>query len=248
MTLPVQTLPPPPRRIRRRAGGIGNPIFRFIILIPFVIIGVSMTLAVPVRLLIRSHGTSIVATVDSTDTRSNHRGFYANYHFLFDGQSHVDRQPVAQNVFNSLKPGQLVAGRAMNFGGWVIPVIDLGDVNGTTRMIAVTAGCWDAAVVFFFWQLMMPIRRERRLVRGGSVVSGTIADRRYRRFRTVMYYISYTYSVDGKQCFNQVRVSRASHDAADIGSAVTVLHDPMQPALSVPYEYCNYEVVDQGRA
>jgi hypothetical protein len=215
-----------------------------VFMIPFVLVGVGFTLAIPIRFYVQANGTPITAVVDGTHLSRGSKGgitYHVDFHYLLNGRSIADHQQVSKIQYDRARIGQRVAGRAMMLLKWPVCVTQIGSVAG---MMAGFTVFWDAFLVLFISLMVVPLLREKRLISQGTPAAGTITGHHLIRGKSTAYSITYRYHIsDGTEINGRKMVTRTLYNSAVIGSAVTVLYDPAKPKRSVPYEFSNYEVV-----
>jgi hypothetical protein len=241
------TFPPPPRRVRRRGGtGCAVAFPRFFIM-PHVIAGIVMLLAVPVRLYVYNRGTPVKAIIHHIEPRTSRKGgdFYViGYHYVLNGRRYDDENEsltVAEG--RRTKFGDTIDGRAAAFLGQA-KFMRLSEGNNGTWRLLVFALLWNGVVgVFVYITWVMPIR-DRRLVRSGTATPGVITGSKESRRRGVSHTISYEFvTADGQMFTGTQDVSKRAWEIPEDGAVITVIFDTCRPQQrSLVYELSDYIV------
>jgi hypothetical protein len=217
-------------------------------MVPFILVGIWILFSIPIRIYVQSHGTAVQARVDAKRIHQAKSAVTHYVHFLYslNGHAHSDEQQVRSQDYERVHIGQTLPARAMELGFMTVCVTSLQHANSTAGAL-VFALFWDGFIVLFLVLLLRPQAQQRRLVREGTAVPGTIVrDREWLsqyRGRSAFYLTFSFKTVDGQDITKEIQVPRKSYEIAVIPSPVTVLYDPARPSRSIAYEYCDYEVV-----
>lgn len=174
--------------------------------------------------------------------------YQITYHYFFQGQLHNYQQEVALHDDSIVQNGQQVPARVMPFWEGTFSAAMVGDVNG--QFIKMTAKeLWFPLIAntIILWIWLGSLGDTRRVVREGTPALGALISKRISTAGSKLptYLTTFKFKTSQRVVLrNEINASLAAYKAAQVGTAVTVLYDPVRPKQSVGYELCNYEVVD----
>ena len=247
---PPPLLPPPPRRVVTPAGlWVGTTIGRLVVL-PFILVAVGLTLAAPARSCLLWFGRPVTATVDGVDVQP-HRGgprtrytYAARFHYALAGRTWADDQSVDAVTAGRLHAGDRAAGRAAVVLGHAFAVTDLaGPPARQAVLLAAAAGLFDAFAVLAFRGTYLLPWQARRLLRTGTAVAGELtgtqplSGRGGRGGR-----VRYRFPTPAGPVYATQWATDIARRAAYDGRPVTVVYDPARPTRSVAVELSGYKV------
>jgi hypothetical protein len=248
MADPLPTpLPPPPRGVRavRRSAFVSGS--ARLLLVPFVLIGLAMPLAIAVRMGVQLMGRPITATVDGLDRVGNPRdgrpSCFARLHYTLDDRLWEDRQPVTADELARLHVGDRVTGRAATFLGHALALTSAGNVNRTTGVLALVTVALDAAIALLVYGNWLVPARTRRLLETGTAVAGEVmAAMPFHARGGYRVRVAYRFPTPAGDEGGDVTVNGPPGAATAVGRPVTVVYDPARPTRSTVYEFSGYTV------
>ena len=248
MADPLPTpLPPPPRKVRamRRSSFVSGS--ARLLLVPLMLIGLALPLAIAVRLGVQLLGRPITATVDGLDRVGNPRdqrlACFARLHYTLDGRLWEDRQPVTADELARLHVGDRVTGRAASFLGHALALTSAGDVNRTTAVLALVTVALDVAVALLAYGNWLVPARTRRLLETGTAVAGEVlASMPFHGRGGYRVRVAYRFPTPAGDEGGDVTVNGRPSTATAVGRPVTVVYDPARPARSTVFEFSGYAV------
>jgi hypothetical protein len=242
------TFPPPPRRVRRKAGTGCAVAFPRLFILPHCLFGIGMLLDVPARFYVYHCGTPVKAIIQSIERRASKKGgdyYVIGYHYSLNHRRFdEENQTLSAGEGMHTKVGDTIDGRAagMLVGSPMFLRTDEGD-GDTWRLlwISLVWNCFCALGIYVAW--VIPIR-QRRLVRFGVATPGVITERKESRRRGVTYTIAFEFVTSGGDMVTgEQDVSKRGWDLPGDGSMVTVIYDPRRPRRRrIVYELSDFAV------
>jgi Protein of unknown function (DUF3592) len=244
---PPTAFPPAPRSVRLRAWPYGVILFFLV----FAGVGVSLFAASFGRMAMVAIGRSFGVTVpgrvtDKTTLGRGNRARRLTFQFQVDGEDHTAQVSVDGASYDRVNIGDPVQVRV--WPAWPGPSAAIED--------PVLARSWSDVCFFGFAVLVNGIlillvggllrkaRIWRNLARCGIATVGRITDKRVERGKVNTLLVDYRYkSSDGTERDGTQALNKNDYDALQVGQAVTVLFDPLNPKSSIIYRCCEFEVV-----
>ena len=249
-------LPPPPRKV---VGGVGCIMWGLrLFILPHMYAGGMIIGQFALAVLVAAFGTDVDATVTKARPSETSKGgtiYYLEYRYSADGQTFNDTESVGAGTYAAASRPEVLEGRAAT-----VRVRHLAAGPARYHLFTQEHSAWGEAgeklffalfwngilsvFVYLFW--VRPIR-ERRLVRYGEAIPGTIVSTRERKGRGTTYYATFRFNepASGQAITREMELrSEGANAAARPGLAVTVLCHPRHPRRALVYELCAYRVAD----
>jgi Protein of unknown function (DUF3592) len=260
-TLEPELASPPPRQVRARDGwshGCGLWFIRLFCL-PHTLAGVFLA-CVAVSAVLLNLGVLIVGTdvdgriVKKSETvtkKGTHRTI--DYTFTLNGHDYTARKDVGEEAYYGFAEGDAIRVRVLALapqaGHW--PAIPGLWPLGQVAITCVVAAIWNGILAVFVWHLYIRPWRQRRLVRYGQPVPGTVSDVKSAiPRRGPAYTVTYVYKLpfdpttgDADRYAMGKATVEAPQSAANVrpGDILTVLYDPRRPTRSLLYRFSDYK-------
>jgi hypothetical protein len=237
------SFPPPPRMVSRKSGTGCIIWFLRLFIVPHMVAGVFFILAVPTHLYVHYLGTPVTATIDRIEPRTSKKSgdyYWVTYHYMLDGRRFSDGES------RQVRPavGDTFGGRAAAFAGHGMILAPEFSVVRDVLPLLGAAIFWNGVLSMFLYVLWVVPIRQHWLARHGEATLGTITGKVVHRGKSTTYTVSYQFDVDGKDYRGKCDVDSAAYDLAREGMPVTVLYDPSRPKRSLPYEVCDFVVIE----
>ena len=99
--------------------------------------------------------------------------------------------------------------------------------------------------VFIYGIWIVPLR-NRWIVSIGHPAMGVVTGRRTKSGKGTTYIVFYTFStIDGANVRGKGVVTNLAYEMLVEGSPIAVLYDPKKPKRNLPYDYCEYTIVNR---
>jgi hypothetical protein len=245
------TLPPPPRPAYRRRDRVSIPRILGYAALPLSVLLILLWY-IAVAITVTTAGVERPATVADKDVvRGRRSTVYWVYYDYVDPRGQVrGRSPASWEVWDNLRRGSPVKVRAVRFLG--LPrseIIGSGDplINGSFyALVAITIGCM-ALTFIAFASVAKPVLRRRAIIRNGTLATGHIVSKSFKRLpkgstiRTVTY--EYTGSGTGHTRAT-MRVTAEEYARVHEGDAVPVVFIDGEKDNSILYGFGEYVAAD----
>jgi len=258
-TIPVE-LKQWPRRVRRRHwyNGVGVWFTRLFIL-PHILVGAGLALAIPGRAIWRVAGTDIDGVATQISIHHSSKGgtsYSMTYNYRWNGIVRSASRSINSTQFSRLQGGNRIVKnqadihvpvrvRTAGIGRFVYaePILEGDNEAGNFFLMFFMAAFWNGITWIFGYLFWISPWRIHRLYKKGTPALGTITDKTTTRGGKGSTYYNLLYEFEtpatGKAKGKQT-VSFAQWDQAHIGDEVTVLHWEGKAKPSVIYEYGPY--------
>ena len=194
-----------------------------------VAIGLSIpVIAAAVPVWIHFRGTPVTAVVESRTygTGKNASKRYIHYRYPWNGTSEPDREQISLDSYKKVRIGQKLSAKVAGWRGWSESLLTEPGYQSDVWDGAIGVGIVAPILGMFAVMIWLKFYRQKRLVRIGTAVPGTVTDKRIRNYKSTQYFVDYNYkSTDGKSWDASLLVDSKAYERTAIGSAVTVLHD-----------------------
>jgi hypothetical protein len=254
--MPPELQRTPPRSIRRRPGSSGFwLIFCRLFILPHMIIGALLLLAVPATIAAVFFGNVHQGRVAKTWTVRSSKGrtnYHLNYAYEAGGKQRTGERTISQRQYGKLTGGSTggmippIQIWTAHLGGYYFEQVVLSDESPweSVGLAVLFALFWNGVLSVFVYFLWIAPWQEKRLDRWGTPVPGRITGMRTRSGKRISYCLDYEFiqpqlgllrkwqTIQGKQY-------RHAHK----GQLVTVLCYPHKKRPTVIYEYGSFECV-----
>jgi hypothetical protein len=238
-----ESLPSPPRPIRRRreAGGAW--------LLWFVVVGGMIASLLPAmfltaRQLVLRYGVVTEATVDQpyVATGKNTAGFHVAFHYSLGTRVEHGDQQVDRAEWVELGTRKSTPVRVKVFFGLPYALLPVPSAGANLIAHLVVAIASPIGAGFIAWLVYGQDFRDRRLVRSGRAVPGIIINRRVTGSRSTGRHVSFEFVLPGGiPTTGEMQTDAWAYARCAVGDDVTVLYDSDHPDRSTIYELCTYE-------
>jgi hypothetical protein len=262
------TLPAPPRPVRRRPGHgwlLGHvPILVWMLVVPgcgwlLLALGLLLFSWIVVHLGAPAPGKIIGVVPASVGGIPTTR---VQFTYYVGSQEYSGEEAVDERASARLHVGAEVRVKVLSGFPNHPRLVEPPGQSGTTGIcLLLLAVLWNAALAFVVWSYLRKPRTQRRLVREGLATAGNLvvveAGKDRRRSREIQF--AYRAPAHGlatsaagpagsasgtalREWQVLMKVRRKDFARAQVGMPVTVLYDPREPSRSVVYAFADYEV------
>jgi hypothetical protein len=218
-------------------------------LIPHVWIGVGVFFVVLWTPANAVFGHDSVATVSGKESHKSKNGYSytVRYAYYESGVRYNDSQGVDERSFRQFTVGASVPVRSLHIAGHgsshfgAESVFDASFFGLLGWMLF-----WNGVISIFFFAIVVPPLRERKLARTGEAAAGVVTAKQIRPGKSTTYAVLYTFaSQTGDRVDAEMKTDIATYGSAQPGDPLTVFYDPLRPKRSLVYQYIQYRILDE---
>ena len=241
----------PPRPVRRRRGTLGIPmVVGRLVAIFLLAFGFSQICDIALTIAIIMQGQSLPGQVQKTWRTPSGERYYVRFTYEAGGRVHIGSRTISSGQYEQFfaspatQPALPIKVRAMPIAGFYFRQMYLpgewlwGPVFGVLKVMAQDAlVTW--ILIYATWILQ---RRQKRLCRDGTPISGRIVRLRTFSNKATSYQVDYQFDHPrlGTQT-KRILIQPKRWKPAEVGEPVSILCYPHKKGPTVIYEYSDFE-------
>jgi hypothetical protein len=254
--IPPELARRPPRTVRRRTGTSGCVvIFGRLFILPHMIIGLVLLLAVPATIGAVFFGNVHQGHVVRTWTGRGSKGrtkYNLRYSYEAGGKQRTGERTISQRQYGKLNGSQKgglispIQVWTLNLGGYYFDQVVLSDESPweSVGLAFLFALFWNGVLSIFVYMFWITPWQSRRLYQWGIPVPGRISGKHISHGKTTSYYLDYEFIHPQLGILRkQQSVNSKGYYHAHNGQMVTILCYPRKKRPTVVYEYGDFECV-----
>jgi hypothetical protein len=246
-SVPIPTpLPPAPRLVRRKPMSWGR---FFVVAVFFLIVGFGLMTPLVIAVVpvwVHYTGRPVTAVVESRTygTGKDASKRYIHYRYPWNGTTQSDREEISLDSYQRVRIGRKLSAQVAGWRGWSECLLTEPGYQSSVWGGAIAASIIAPIVGVFVFYIWLTFHRQKRLVRIGTAVPGTVTDKKTKTYRSTEYHVYYNYKCERGEAWNaSIMVDSATYGRTEIGKTVTVLYDPDRHEQSTVYELVGFEAV-----